>query len=470
MKSPSKLRALRYFSILAFQLFSIFPLAAILDLNNNGMSDVWEEQYNNGKLYPATFLPSNDPDEDGWNNATEAVAGTDPFEPNPPDGIVVTQLEPTQTQGGYTITWPTIVGKRYRLQASYELDAWFSVGNSIFATGSSHSMGISAVQPDSTVPPKIFWRIIVADVDDDNDSLTNAEEYQLGTNPNSIDSDGDTLTDQAEILAATNPLHKDTDLDGINDNLDATPLLSNALAAPDQVGLPSSLNTDLIGNWDFELMQTRTSIPAGFGPVYFDDLTSFNRDASSFGVSNNPEGMVSKSANHTQTFSHIDRSLMQGRGTFTVSLWAKIPADAVTNNAAGLFTHHNYEPFITNGTPNWGLTSATVNGIWLQKNGTNIVLHAGSYHYTNWLYNGSTVQLRNPPLTSTLGVTKTYAAGKINDDQWHHIVMRRGNGVTQLYVDGVLQGSSNDQLYAMNNNSYTACSIGRLYGYSPSLG
>jgi hypothetical protein len=30
------------------------------------MSDIWEEQYNNGELYPATFLPSNDTDEDGW--------------------------------------------------------------------------------------------------------------------------------------------------------------------------------------------------------------------------------------------------------------------------------------------------------------------------------------------------------------------------------------------------------------------
>jgi hypothetical protein len=42
MKSSSKLRALRYFSILAFQLFSIFPLSAILDTNTNGMSDLWE--------------------------------------------------------------------------------------------------------------------------------------------------------------------------------------------------------------------------------------------------------------------------------------------------------------------------------------------------------------------------------------------------------------------------------------------
>ena len=217
MKPFSKLRAFRYFSILAFQLFSIFPLAAILDTNTNGMSDLWEKQHNNGELYPATFIPTADPDEDGWSNATEAVAGTDPFEPNPPDGIVVTQLEPTQTQGGYTLTWPTIVGKRYRLQASYELDAWSSVGNSHFPTETSLSIGINAVQPDTTVPPKIFWRIIVGDIDDDNDLLTNAEEHQLGTIAYNQDSDNDGLDDLKEILKGLDPLNDDTDGDGATD-------------------------------------------------------------------------------------------------------------------------------------------------------------------------------------------------------------------------------------------------------------
>jgi hypothetical protein len=217
MKSSSKLRALRYFSILAFQLFSIFPLAAILDTNTNGMSDLWEKQHNNGELYSATFFPTADPDQDGWDNATEAVAGTDPFEPNPPDGIVVTQLEPSQTQGAYTLTWPTIVGKRYRFQASYDLDTWSSVGNSHFATESSISIGINAVQPDTTVPPKIFWRIIIGDVDDDGDGLTNAEEHRFGTNPLSPDTDEDGLDDLRELELSLNASKKDTDGDGVND-------------------------------------------------------------------------------------------------------------------------------------------------------------------------------------------------------------------------------------------------------------
>lgn len=198
--------------------FSINSIAhAILDTNINGMSDLWEKQQNNGNLMPATFQAENDDDQDGWNNATESVAGTNPFEPNPPNGIVVIHITPSQTAGAYTLTWPTIVGKRYRLQASYDLDTWFSVGNSIFATESSLSLGVSAVQPDTSVPPKIFWRIIVGDLDDDGDGLTNVEEFQAGTNAQEGDTDGDGISDYEELFNGTDPNQSDTDGDGAND-------------------------------------------------------------------------------------------------------------------------------------------------------------------------------------------------------------------------------------------------------------
>ena len=453
-------------------LFSLVAHAS-LDTNNNGLSDLWEKQYNDGQLFSPTnpeHLPNADPDLDGWDNRTEAAAGTDPSLANPPEGTVANTLLPSATAGAYTLTWPTRIGKRYQLQVSTDLESWLSVGNPIIAENTSHSIGINVTEPGSPTPPKLFWHILIDDIDSDIDGLTNNEEHQLGTNPNAPDSDGDTLNDLHEILAHTNPLHRDTDLDGIPDNLDGTPLQNNAISDPDNIGLPASLATDFIGNWDFETLFTRTNPPAGHTALYFDDLTTSNRDATSFSVNNTTDGMVSKAANHTQTFSHIHRSLLQDRSTFTISLWAKIPADAIANNAAGLFTHHNYEPVVTNGTPNWGLISATTNGLWLQKNGNNIELHAGSYLYTNWQYVNSQIQLRNPPLTLTEGVVKTYAPGVINDDRWHHIVMIRVSGTTKLYVDNILEGSSTDPLFTVNNNNYSACSIGRLYGYSADTG
>ena len=51
---------------------------AIIDSNDNGMSDLWEQHFNNEELFPESFDPTADPDGDGWSNLQEATAGTDP--------------------------------------------------------------------------------------------------------------------------------------------------------------------------------------------------------------------------------------------------------------------------------------------------------------------------------------------------------------------------------------------------------
>lgn len=56
------------------------------------------------------------------------------------------------------------------------------------------------------------------DDDDDGDGLTNGQERELGTNPNSPDTDGDGLSDKDEVLIyKTNPAKADTDGDGLSD-------------------------------------------------------------------------------------------------------------------------------------------------------------------------------------------------------------------------------------------------------------
>lgn len=55
-------------------------------------------------------------------------------------------------------------------------------------------------------------------VDTDGDGLTDAEEAELGTDPNSADTDGDGLTDGQEVNEYdTDPLNPDTDGDGLED-------------------------------------------------------------------------------------------------------------------------------------------------------------------------------------------------------------------------------------------------------------
>jgi len=95
---------------------------------------------------------------------------------------------------------------------------------------------------------KLFWRVTIEDVDSDGDGLTNAEEHDLGTNPNNShtvtgypdmwlathflnallnggpssfdpndDPDHDGLTNAEEFEHGTDPHNSDTDGDGVSD-------------------------------------------------------------------------------------------------------------------------------------------------------------------------------------------------------------------------------------------------------------
>ena len=55
---------------------------AISDENANGLSDVWERLFDSGQLFSSSnpsHASTADPDGDSWTNATEAIAGTNPF-------------------------------------------------------------------------------------------------------------------------------------------------------------------------------------------------------------------------------------------------------------------------------------------------------------------------------------------------------------------------------------------------------
>jgi YD repeat-containing protein len=56
-----------------------------------------------------------------------------------------------------------------------------------------------------------------ADLDNDGDELTNAQEQAYGTSPVSDDTDGDLLLDNEEIAHGTDPNKTDTDNDGVDD-------------------------------------------------------------------------------------------------------------------------------------------------------------------------------------------------------------------------------------------------------------
>ena len=224
-------RAVFLFLVSGLWLLVSSTAPAVLDLNNNGVSDIWEKTYNNGSLLP-TFDPAADPDGDDWTNEVEAIAGTNPFDANPPTGYLRPLITPiravyiTGTSGApqidtpeaETITWPTTAGKLYSVQASPDLtpQSWLTL-DTFIGNGASVSTSIQLTQPDGSIPEKLFWRVSINDTDSDGDTLTDAEEHILGTDSNNIDTDGDGLTDAQEIDLHTDPNDPDSDHDGLTD-------------------------------------------------------------------------------------------------------------------------------------------------------------------------------------------------------------------------------------------------------------
>ena len=192
-----------------FWFLASIPAPAIIDQNNNG------------EPFPNNFDLQTDPDGDGWTNEQEATAGTDPFDANPPNGMVRPQAlripavyltsqngdPPTLVSPeAETITWQSVAGKQYTLQFCADLmPNWLPVGAPMIGTGDIMSRTMQLTQSDGSIPPKLFWRISVSDIDSDGDGLTDAEEAKLGTDAHNPDTDGDGMPDAWEILHGLNP-------------------------------------------------------------------------------------------------------------------------------------------------------------------------------------------------------------------------------------------------------------------------
>jgi hypothetical protein len=167
-----------------------------LDLNSNGMSDVWEQIYN-----AAALNPNLDSDGDGVSNLQESMAGTDPFDPNSVPRIPTTAY----SSSNFSITLPAALGKQYQLQSVQpQISGWtnWTAESTIIArTGTV----VTLTAPLGTTPK--FFRVGIADVDTDGDGLNDWEEYQLGLDPtkpfsnNQLDGTGQPLGDYAYAAA-----------------------------------------------------------------------------------------------------------------------------------------------------------------------------------------------------------------------------------------------------------------------------
>lgn len=177
-------------SLAALLCLSTGPLSlSALDQNGNQQSDVWE------LVYGASGLTAGaDADGDGWTNAQESAAGTNPFDANSRPSLLFTAL------GGPNVlaTWASQPGKRYNIQTRADLTtgSWNNASPNRTGTG-----GLLQEQFDISGLSRAFFRLNATDQDTDGDGINDWEELALGFNPNTNRTDRFDQTDSQRIIA-----------------------------------------------------------------------------------------------------------------------------------------------------------------------------------------------------------------------------------------------------------------------------
>ncbi len=149
----------------------------MIDLNGNGMSDIWEWMYN---AYGVN--PNADPDGDGFPNRLEAIAATNPLDSN--SYPYIPSMSSTTTN--FSVTLPCALGKQYQLQSIETLGGtnWFIETNLVARSGTN----VTLTAPVTSEAK--YYRVSISDVDTDGDGVNDWEEYQLGLDPTNPLSNG----------------------------------------------------------------------------------------------------------------------------------------------------------------------------------------------------------------------------------------------------------------------------------------
>lgn len=169
---------------------AIFTTAIGLDQNSNGLNDIWEVSYNAGGLTSGV-----DTDGDGYSNAQESQAGTDPFDPASHPALYISSGAVDTVH----FSWPSIPGKAYALisRSDLAIGLW-STNSTLVASTVSAEAALSATEAGR------FFRLIASDVDTDGDGLTDAEERWLGFDPFTTRSERRDTPDLQRVTAGLN--------------------------------------------------------------------------------------------------------------------------------------------------------------------------------------------------------------------------------------------------------------------------
>ena len=154
-------------------LFTFIPSGGV-DLNGNGMSDIWEAQFNASGLSPLL-----DADSDGLSNLDEAGLGTDPFDAT--SGFQL-RCEPSITPNAIKLLYPRLSLKNQDLQTGVSLDDFGPSPLIPSLAGSEYTIDV----PFSL--SREFFRVRVRERDTDLDGLSDWDEVVLGSSSGNANS------------------------------------------------------------------------------------------------------------------------------------------------------------------------------------------------------------------------------------------------------------------------------------------
>ncbi len=104
------------------------------DANQNGISDLWEQEHFQ-QISPAR-TPQTDSDGDGMTDLAEFIAGTDPLDAK--SSLVLAQTE-VLSGNRVKLTWPSVAGKTYTVSATEDGKSWHPFSSQLRASSAEMS-------------------------------------------------------------------------------------------------------------------------------------------------------------------------------------------------------------------------------------------------------------------------------------------------------------------------------------------